>query len=130
MRSFAAGMLAAIAAYAINRIIIAGMGNKGMVTLIPIVEESLKSFAALFLGASLINSHFVFGAIEAGYEIAGAKGIKSVWGGLSSFAAHGFLGLVTAWMFRLTGSLLLGIGGASVLHSMWNRFITGTYTRN
>ena len=130
MMSFAAGTLAAVAAYIANRIIIARIGNKGMVTFIPIVEESLKSLAALVLGASLINTHSVFGAIEAGYEIVGAKSISGVLGGLSSFAAHGVLGLVTFWVFRISGNLLLGIGAAAVLHSLWNSLITRTYTRN
>lgn len=122
--------MAAAAAYILNRIIIAKVGNKGMVTLIPIVEESLKSLAAVLLGASLISSHLIFGAVEASCEIAGAKSFKGAVGGLSSFAAHGFLGLVTTAGFELTNSLTLGIGAAAVLHSLWNRVITRTYTQN
>lgn len=101
-----------------------------MVTLIPIVEEALKSFSALLLEASLINTHFVFGIIEAGYEIIGSKSVKGVMGGMSSLFAHGLLGLTTAGVFRMTDSLLLGIGAAAVLHSVWNRVVTGIYTHN
>lgn len=130
MRSIAAGVLAAAAAYFLNRIIITEAGNKGIVSLIPIVEEVLKSLAAVYLGGALVTAHLIFGAIEACYEILGAKGLKGVMGGFSSLAAHGALGLITSGVFLLTNSLWLGIGAASVLHSLWNRLITGTYTRN
>ncbi|MGI6553901.1 MAG: hypothetical protein ACOX2P_00465 [Bacillota bacterium] len=130
MISLAAGVLAAAAAYLINRLIIGQAGNKGIVTFIPIVEEAVKSLSAVALGAPLVNTHAVFGAIEAGYEILGAKSIKGVVGGLSSFVTHGFWGLITVGIYRVTGSLLLGIGAAAVVHSIWNRVITGIYLRN
>jgi len=130
MRSFAAGVIAAAAAYLINLVIIEKAGNKGMVSFIPIVEEILKTVTAFCLGASVINAHSVFGAIEAGYEIREANSVRGVLGGISSFAAHGLLGVVTAAVWKLTNSLLLGIGASAMLHSIWNRAITGAYTRN
>ena len=130
MKSLVAGLAAAAAAYVLNRFLIEKAGNKGMNTLIPISEEALKTLAAVFFGAPLIQVHSVFGALEAGYEILGAGGEKGVLGGILSFAAHSFLGLVTVAAFQLTRSLLLSIFAASVVHSMWNRVVTYTYTRN
>lgn len=130
MTSLAAGVIAAAAAYIFNRIIIAKAGNKGIVSLIPIVEELLKSLTAVYLGASIISVHSVFGAIESGYEIKGAKSIKGVLGGITSFAMHGLLGLVTAAVWTWTNNLFLGIGASAMLHSLWNRLITKAYIRN
>lgn len=130
MKSVVAGVLAAAIAYILNRIVIARAGNKGIVSLIPIVEEVLKSLGAVYLGGSLVTTHFVFGAVEACYEIFGAQSFKEILGGFSSLATHGAMGLVTFGVLVLTDSLWLGIGAASVLHSLWNRMITGTYTRN
>lgn len=130
MNSLAAGLAAAIAAYAVNRLVIEKAGNKALNTLIPISEEALKSFLALLFGAPMLQVHSVFGAAEALYEIAGARGISGVWGGILSFATHSFLGLITVMTLQLTGSLLLGVLGASVVHSIWNRVVTKIYTRN
>lgn len=130
MTSLAAGVIAAAAAYIFNRIIIEKAGNKGIVSLIPIVEELLKSLTAVYLGTSIISVHSVFGAIEAGYEIRGAKSIKGVLGGITSFVMHGLLGLVTAAVWTWTNNLFLGIGASAMLHSLWNRLITKAYIRN
>ncbi len=130
MKSVVAGVSAAVIAYILNRIVIAKAGNKGIVSLIPFVEEVLKSLTAVYLGGSLVTTHLIFGAIEASYEIFGAKSPKEIAGGFSSLATHGALGLVTSGVWVLTNSLWLGIGAASLLHSLWNRMITGTYTRN
>lgn len=130
MRSVAAGVLAAATAYILNRLVIEQVGNKGIISFIPIVEEVLKSLAAVYLGGSLVTAHLIFGTVEACYEISGAKGLKGVVGGFNSMAVHGILGLVTLGILTLTNSLWLGIGAASVLHSLWNRLITGTYIRN
>ena len=128
MTAFAAGVAAAFAAYIINRFIIERAGNKGIVSFIPIVEELLKSLAAVYLGASIISAHLVFGAVESGYELKSARNIKGVVGGISSLVAHGLLGLVTAVVWKWTDSLFLGIGASAMLHSVWNRIITRTYT--
>lgn len=130
MISVAAGVLAAATAYIFNRKIIEHIGNKGIVSFIPIVEEVLKSLAAVYLGGSLVTVHLIFGTVEACYEISGAKGLKEAIGGLNSVAVHGILGLVTLGVLTLTSSLWLGILAAAILHSLWNRLITCTYTRN
>lgn len=130
MDSLAAGFVAAIAAYGLNKVLIENSGNKVMNTLIPISEEALKTLAAVLFGASFFQTHSVFGAIEAGYEIFGAKGARGMVGGFLSLGVHSLLGLITVASFRLTQSILLSILASSVVHSAWNRLVTNIYTRN
>jgi len=129
MEAILAGLFAAGTAYILNRILINKLGNIAMVIIIPILEEMLKSFIPALLGASLFFSHATFGTVEAVYEIYTTRNTKAVFGGIISFIFHLLLGALTLLFMDITGSLILSVFAAAVIHSIWNRMITNIYNR-
>jgi hypothetical protein len=116
-----AGTLAGGIAYLVNRQVVQRMGPVAISSVIPVVEEVLKTGLAIILGASILGTHFIFGIIEGIYDyLTGGKG--KTWAGVISVVSHFVFGLVT-----LTVSGSLGILPAVVLsttiHAGWNAII-------
>lgn len=123
------GIAAAAVAFCLNRILVDKMGIKAVTSLIPAVEESLKSFIPFMLGAPILYSHAVFGTAELIYETFTTGNSKGLLGSLVSFLTHLFFGMVTIVFFETTGILILSVLAAAAGHSIWNRLITYIYTR-
>jgi hypothetical protein len=113
------GLLAAGAAWVINRFVVKHLGEIAIIGVIPWLEEILKTGIALFSGGSLLFTHGVFGFIEFLYDYFTA----ARWGalaGLFSMLIHWFYGLVTLFVYKQTSSWLGGILCAGFFHVFWN----------
>ncbi len=117
MIDLAAGLLAAAAAFAANRLFFRAAGKPAMIGLVPLTEEVAKTMIAFWLGAAVIYTHLVFGLTEA---ILDWRGDKSLSAAALAIAAHGSFGLVTAVVIRNTGTLGMAILSAYIFHSCWN----------
>ncbi|MGI5839248.1 MAG: hypothetical protein ACOX8W_06255 [bacterium] len=123
MRVFLAGITAALVAWPLNRMAVGLFGRPAIIFLVPFIEEGLKTFAAISLGAGILPAHILFGSIEAVYE-ASTRQDARLTVVLSSLAGHSLFGLVTVLARQATGKLLLAAGVAYLLHMFWNSLLT------
>jgi len=121
MQAFYAGMLAVAVALGLNNLIIR-FGSWALIFAIPLVEELAKTLAAVWLEASLLGTHLVFGIFEAIYDILGPSR-SGYLAGISSVATHLVFAFTTQVMWQLSGSLTLAISTAVLLHAAWNGLI-------
>ena len=129
MTAVTAGLVAALAAYVINRILIIKTGNKAIAGIIPFVEELLKSGVPYLLGEPIYVAHAVFGLSEAVYEIVTGRATESRSGAVLSLLSHTLFGLLTMYLFSLSGSFLAAVLAVSVVHGLWNNLVVQVYTR-
>jgi hypothetical protein len=118
-----AGFLSAFFALAINTKL-AKYSKRSAVTFgAPVVEEILKTSAAVVLGGSIFLSHLIFGTVEAIYDVAKKSDKKAVVAGISAVLSHTILGLVTAFASEVLKNLFAGIFVACILHIGWNSWV-------
>ena len=122
--ALAAGLSAAIIALIGNRWAVRGGDRVAVAILVPLVEESAKTGAALIIGAPILATHITFGLIEAGYDV-----IKpSRFGLLAGFvglAGHLAFGLTAGSVYGRLGSGPAAVAAATLLHVFFNAFIIG-----
>ncbi|SCX78625.1 hypothetical protein [Alkaliphilus peptidifermentans] len=118
------GIFSAINAYLWNKWILKQLGNKGLVLLVPFIEEVSKTLIALMLRASILGAHCVFGVIEGIYDIKTSSKSIGKLAALASIVSHSFFGWVTYAVYSKTGFISVSILIAWVLHSSWNWYIT------
>jgi hypothetical protein len=118
MRAFAAGLLAAIAAFAANRLFFRTLSNVAMIGPVPLAEEVAKTMIAFWLGTAIVYTHLAFGLAEGLLDWRGQN--KSLPAAVAAVAAHGAFGLVTVKVSSETGMLGMGILSAFIVHSFWN----------
>lgn len=135
MGAILAGLLAAGVSWVTNGQIAERLGPRGLLYLVPAVEELTKSLFAIALNSSLFLSHAVFGTVEAVYDTLMTRK-TGVWAGLVSYLGHMLFGLITLGIYRLTGLVLFGLMGGYLVHLAWNllvlepaRVSTGTHQR-
>jgi len=136
--SFAAALLAAALAYATNRSAQALGGRTAVVFVAPALEESLKTGAALLVGAPVLWTHLCFGLIEALYDVAspasGPGRSRALGAAAAGLAGHALFGAVTvagAAAVAVTGSLAAwapGVVLAYLVHVGWNGLVMGRVT--
>ncbi|KAB3531904.1 hypothetical protein F8154_12395 [Alkaliphilus pronyensis] len=118
------GILSAINAYLLNRWILNRTGSRGIVLMVPLIEELSKTLIALLLKSAIIETHITFGVIEAIYDIkTTSKGVGRL-AALASIISHSIFGWLTYVIYTKTGLVSVGIIIAWVLHSGWNWYIT------
>ncbi len=122
MGAVLAGLIAALIAWLVNGQIALRAGNKGIVCLVPAIEEGAKTLTAILLNSSIFLSHAVFGTVEAVYDTLVTKK-NGVWAGLISYLGHMIFGLITLGLYRATGYLLIGLAGGYSAHLAWNWLI-------
>jgi len=116
-------LLASTAAYLSNRLLVRSLGNISIITVVPVLEELLKTGSATLLSASLWRVHLGFGFLEAVSDIRQRPrpfplvGYVAAW---CSLVGHGAFAAVTVWGLSATGSLLWGLLLGSGLHLLWN----------
>lgn len=124
MISWIAGLLAAGLAWAGNKPIVKHWGDRGVIWIVPVLEEVIKTGAALFTGSSVTFVHCVFGLVEALHDYSASRHLR-LWSALASLASHSFFGQVTLAGFYLTGSWLFGTAAAIFLHITLNYVVVG-----
>ncbi|MFZ7104731.1 MAG: hypothetical protein ACOWWO_19015 [Peptococcaceae bacterium] len=121
MLTIISAIVAALLAWIFNRFIVRFWGDPAIIVIIPFIEETLKSLIPFLVQASIFYCHFIFGVIEAIWDIkVNVKGLKP---GLMSILTHTLFGIMTVAVYRLAGYLSLGIMAGITLHILWNRCI-------
>lgn len=108
-------------AWFVNGLIRPSMGNRGIVFLTPLVEETAKTLGAIILGVPLLWTHVGFGTAEGLLELK-RRGTRGIVAGWSALAAHSLFGWLTAWVYTRKG-LLVAILFAYLIHVLWNMLI-------
>ncbi len=113
-----AALMAALS-FLLNRVALRYAGAKAVVTWGPALEEAAKTVPALYLGADVLLTHALFGAIEAVYDwrTSPANGPAAA---LLSVAGHTLFGALTMAALHFTGSPLLALGAGVAAHIAWN----------
>ena len=120
-----AGLAAAVAGFFINNRLLERMGDKALIVYIPLAEETAKTAAALLLGANILLTHMVFGVVEALYDLYNSPPAHSCTASVLGLISHTLLGLTAHFTLRVFGSRILAVLVPAVLHSLWNRIMTG-----
>lgn len=95
-------------------------GDKAVTFGAPVTEEALKTFICAAMGANIILSHIVFGAVEAANDSIRHPGERGRLAALIGIISHGAFGAVTWAAARNQGSIFLGVAAASLIHVGWN----------
>lgn len=119
-KSVGAALLAAFAAYLINRVGQKPLGSLGHSLLYPVIEELLKSVLALLFQASILLAHTVFGIVEAIVDARRSK--RPSLAAVLAVATHILFGAITVlgWHYF---NIYAGISASVLLHMLWNSFI-------
>lgn len=118
-----AGILAAAAAWQINKIIIRCWGDWGTIWVTPFLEEILKTGGAFILGANLILTHGIFGTIEAFYDLKTSRE-KGAPAALASFVGHLAFGLAANFGLIFQQSLWAAFFYGIIGHLAWNVLVS------
>ena len=118
------GIVAGILAYLWNKLILKRLGDRGLITLVPFIEEFFKSTVAIYLKSNIIGAHFIFGCIEGIYDIVTSSKKIGKWAALASILSHSFFGSVTYLVYLKTSNIPISIFSAWIFHSGWNWYIT------
>lgn len=118
-----AGIIAAVAAWQINKIIIKYWGDRGTIWITPGVEELLKTGASLILGADLIFTHGFFGFIEAVYDLKTSRK-KGRSAALASLLGHLAFGTAANAGLVFYQSVWAAIIYGTMGHMAWNVLVS------
>lgn len=118
-----AGILAAAAAWQVNKIIVRYWGDGGTIWITPGVEEVLKTGGAFILGADVILTHGLFGAIEAVYDLKTARR-KGPSAALASLLGHLVFGAAANAGFVFYQSLWAALIYGTMGHLAWNILVS------
>ncbi len=118
------GMIAAALAYLWNKLLLKRLGDRGLITLVPFIEEFFKTVAALYLRHNIIGAHFIFGCIEGIYDIITSSKKIGKWAAMASIVSHSFFGAITYFVYLRTNNIPISIFAAWIFHSGWNWYVT------
>lgn len=114
-----AGIMAALFSFLTNKLALKSYGRMSVVTLVPLLEEVIKSMTAYLAGAPLLLTHGVFGLVEAVHDIYARKG-QSFLPFFLSLGGHLAFGAITRFIYVSTGVLGYAILTAAAVHGIWN----------
>ncbi|HBC93822.1 MAG TPA: hypothetical protein DCZ10_13240 [Pelotomaculum sp.] len=86
--------------------------------LAPLVEESLKTAAAVLCGGNILLTHLSFGAVEGFWEYFNRR--NGYYAGLAALASHSIFGFITVSVYRFYGTLPPALGAGILVHLAWN----------
>lgn len=127
MHTLLAIALASTTAYLFNRLLVRRLGSSSIITVVPILEELLKTGSSVLLSASLWWVHLGFGVLEAVFDILQRPRPFPLVGYLAascSVIGHGAFAAVTIWGWSATGNLVWGLLLGCGLHLLWNVWVT------
>lgn len=119
MASMLAGIMAAFFSFFVNKLALKSYGKVIVVTLVPLLEEVIKTMTAYLMGAPLLLTHGVFGLAEAVHDVYARRGESSL-PFLLSLGGHLAFGGVTHFIYAATGVLGYAILTAAAIHGIWN----------
>lgn len=112
-------VLMASLSFLLNRAALKYFGLQAIITLSPVLEEAAKTLLAYYLGADIIVTHIIFGALEAGYDWHTSRRHGAA-AAFFSVLGHGLFGLATVAVLVLTGSIAVGLAAGVIFHLAWN----------
>lgn len=119
-----AGIIAAGAAYVIN-IVMSRFTPRYSVTLIaPFIEEFLKTYIAISIGAGVVLSHTVFGVAEGIYDYFNTSKKVNARSAALSVVTHGVFGYITSKLSTFSG-IIYAVIIVAFIHSLWNIIMMG-----
>jgi hypothetical protein len=110
--------LAAGSSFLLNRLLLKLVGVRVIITLSPVLEETLKTLSAYFFSVDILVTHLIFGVIEAVYDWLQTNG-RGIAAALLSIAGHGLFGVMTVLTAQATG-IYIGLAAGIVTHLIWN----------
>lgn len=109
-------------AWTINRYCYTHWGAKTVSTLVPVIEELLKTGMAYLCNTSIVGTHGVFGVAEFVWDF--SKPGKGHWlPALAGLVSHLCYGLITDWVVGQMNRLSAGVLAAALVHMAWNRLM-------
>ncbi|MDR7866796.1 MAG: hypothetical protein RIN56_08240 [Sporomusaceae bacterium] len=117
--AYVLAVLMAALSFLLNRAALRYAGVQAVIGWGPVIEETAKTAPAFYLGADVLLTHALFGAIEAGHDWR-AGGGNGPAAALLSVAGHSLFGGLTVGVIYLTGSLPLALVAAAAAHIGWN----------
>lgn len=122
MNELAAALLAAGAAFLINRGGIRKFGIAEVVWIGPVIEELGKTGIAMILGASIVPAHAFFGVLEAIWDLWAGTANRYTAAFISIFG-HSVFGYVTMWGYAYFSSWWGGVITGIAAHVFWNSYV-------
>jgi succinate dehydrogenase hydrophobic anchor subunit len=119
MISCIAGLIAAALAWIGNVLIVKRWAESGVIWIVPLFEELVKTMTALLLGGSIIYVHGIFGLIEAIHDYTSSRRL-GLWSGLAGLTSHWIFGQVTQYTYTYTRMWIIGIVATALLHTYFN----------
>lgn len=123
-----AGLFAAVTAWQLNKLAIKFFGPGAIAYLIPLLEEGSKTLWAFYLGVPVFFSHFIFGGIEAIYDL-GTSRRNGFSAGIISFLSHMIFGLISMQVLRSVQNVYLAVGAGYLVHMVWNTIVMKYFVR-
>ena len=117
--AYVLAVLMAALSFLLNRAALRYAGLQAVIGWGPVIEEAAKTVPAFYLGADVLLTHALFGAIEAGYDWRSGGG-NGPTAALLSVAGHSLFGGLTVGVIYLTGSVSLALVAAAAAHVAWN----------
>lgn len=125
MKEVFGGIVSALIAYIFNRILIKRQKKKSIVYVIPLIEELSKTILGVIISGNIIAVHFVFGIIEAIYDWFHTEEKRIAYIAIAfSIISHSIFGFISYYIYLWTGWIGLGIIVATLIHIIWNYYIT------
>jgi Zn-dependent protease len=119
------GLSASLVCFWLSSRMLKAVGDRALVIHIPVIEETGKTVIALLLNGNVVISHLAFGAAEALYDLYNSPKKYCITAALLSLVSHSLIGYLTCIALRVLCHPVLVIIIASIIHSLWNRIMTG-----
>jgi hypothetical protein len=122
MYELGAAILATGLAYLANRFGVARFGLAEVIWIGPAMEETGKTYLAVWMGAAVWWVHILFGLIEGVWDIwSGAP--HGIGAALISVIGHGIFGLLTVWGAAIFSDWWAGVLLGTGAHILWNSYV-------
>jgi hypothetical protein len=108
-----AGLTASLMGFLSGSVLLKYKGDRALVLFVPVMEETLKTLAAVVFGAGIVPTHLVFGMVEALYDLYSSPAAYSTIAAALSIASHMLFGTATWFILRYSGSVVLAVLAAS-----------------
>ncbi|WP_066634303.1 hypothetical protein [Desulfolucanica intricata] len=117
-----AGIMSAAAAWLLNNFLF-GLVKERAILVAPVVEELAKTLTAILLGTSIFFTHFIFGIIEAAWDIYSSRKLGQT-AALLSVGGHTGFGLAAELIFFWQQNIFYAVSAGLIMHLSWNFMVS------
>ncbi|MDK2806005.1 MAG: hypothetical protein PWQ94_1169 [Thermoanaerobacterium sp.] len=115
------GLISAILAYFLNKLVVDMYGDKAVIYGVPLIEESSKTIIGYIFG-SIIGTHFTFGIVESLNDFIASPKEVNFRASVLSIITHLIFGAI-AYYILIYVNIYASIIITSIIHGYWNRFM-------